>query len=58
MATSSEWSHLYDPTALVEQEKRHDSFPEQPTPSSQILPEPDPNKELELAVMGLLLAPE
>jgi len=43
MATSSEWAQLWDPIPLFEQERRHDSLPVQPTSSSQIVPEPDPN---------------
>jgi len=43
IATSSTWLQLLSPIPFLEQERRHDSFPEQPTLSSQIIPEPAPN---------------
>jgi len=42
MATSSEWTQLWDSIPRFEQERRHDSLPKQPTSSSQIGPEPVP----------------
>ena len=42
IATSSEWTQLWTPIPLFEQERRHDSLPKQPTLSSQIRPEPEP----------------
>ena len=43
IATSSKWPQLCDPIPRFAQERRQDSFPVQPTLSSQIWPEPDPN---------------
>jgi len=43
IVTSWEWSQILTPIPLFEQERRHDSFPEQPTSFSQIWPEPCPN---------------
>ena len=42
IATSSEWTQLWTPIPLFEQERRHDSLPKQPTLSSQIGPDPEP----------------
>jgi len=46
IATSSTWLQLLSLIPFLEQERRHDSFPEQPTSSSQIIPEPAPNLQM------------